>query len=417
MFEKSSFVRVLFHRLAAPVAGACVLGSFPAVSVAAPPDPFGSCAIEITAPDTVTEALDGFLLSMVDPENQRAKFNGHAPGAALWVTAPGWQYARAAGHIASGSDAVIDCSSPYEAGSSTKMMTAVVLLQLHEEAKLSIDDRLAKHLPDTAAAIPNGQAITLRQLANHTAGIFSYTDDAPDGTQGLMAGGIADPVALSHRYKPQQLVDFAVAHGRPDFAPGEENAWSYSNTGYVLLGQIIEKITAEPLERAFEERIFARLDMDDSYMWNDVPKPEFGLPASYWAAPFDIETSTWNLSQGWAAGAVISTAADMDRFIRGLLTGRLFKYPATLQLMQETVPTGNSSIPHYGIGLIEKQPGLWGHGGQTLGFLSDVAYFSDHEISVVVWTTSANNSAALGAQYASIALQSSGAIKESVKEP
>lgn len=379
---------------------------------AAQPAPLGSCAVEITAPEAVTEALDRLLTSLVDPANPRAAYNGYAPGAVLWVEAPDWQYARSAGHVAAGSDIAMDCSLPYEAGSSTKMLTGAVLLQLQEEGLLSIDERLAKYLPEAAAAIPNGEIITLRQLANHTAGVFSYTDDATDGTPGLMAHGVTDSVALSRGYKPQELVDFAVQHGQPDFAPGAENAWSYSNTGYVLLGQIIEQITGKPLKQVFKEHIFMPLGMADSFLWNDVPEPDFGLPKAYFAPPFEFETTSWNLSQGWAAGAVITTAADMTRFIRGLLKGRLFANSATLGLMEETVPTNNPTIPYYGIGLIEKQPGLWGHGGQTLGFLSDVAYFSDDDISVVVWTTSAKNSAVLGAQYVSIALQTAGALKE-----
>ncbi len=383
-----------------------------AATMAAVPTDFGTCAEPTTAPAAVTEALDRMLISLVDPDNPKSASYGYGPGAVLAVQAPGWKYIRSAGHTLPGGEIPVDCLTPYQVGSSTKMMTAAVILQLQEEGALSIDDRLAEYLPDEAAVIPNGDVITLRQLATHTAGIYSYTDNAPDGTPGIMEGGPANAAALSRGYTPEELVSFAVQHGQPDFAPGEEGAWSYSNTGYVLLGQIIEKITAKPLARVFDQRIFEPLGMSDTFLWNGVPKPEFGLTRAYLGPPFEIETTAWNMSQGWAAGAVISTAEDMSHFVASLVEGRLFNDSSTLEVMQQTVPTGIATMPYYGIGLAERQPGLWGHAGQTLGFISDVAYFPAENISIVVWTSSATSAAGLGALLVSIALHSTGTIEE-----
>ncbi len=383
-----------------------------ATAIASPPTEFGTCSEKTTAPEAVTAALDKLLISLVDPDNPKSASVGYGAGAVLSVKAPDWQYVKSAGHTLPNGDIPIDCSSPYQVGSSTKMMTTTVILQLQEEKSLSLDDRLSIHLPDAASTIPNGDVITLRQLATHTAGVFSYTDDAPDGTPGIMEGDLTDPKALARGYSPEELVSFAVQNGEPGFPPGKAGAWSYSNTGYVLLGQIIEKITSKPLAKVFEERIFDPLKMSDTFLWNDVPKPEFGLTPAYFGPPFDIETTDWNMSQGWAAGAVISTAADMAKFIAGLLEGRLFNDASTLGVMQETVPTGNGLMPHYGIGLIERQPGLWGHAGQTLGYSSDAAYFPEENISIVVWTPSASSAAGYGSLLVSIALHSTGTIAE-----
>lgn len=364
------------------------------------------------APAAIEEALDGFLLSMIDPEAPRNQVVGYATGAVLSVTGPGWRYVRSVGVAAPGSDRVIACDTPFQVGSATKMMTAAVLLQLHEEGALSIDDLLSAHLPETAAALPNGDVITLRQLANHTAGVFSYTDTAPDGTPGIMEGDLFDSAMMSAGYTPDELIRFVIEHGEPYFAPGSEGGWFYSNTGYVLMGQIIERITEKPLASVFEERIFGPLGMSETFFWNDVPRPHFGLPRSYFTPPFNIEATDWNMSQGWAAGAAISTADDMTIFISALLEGHLFSDRSTLDIMRETVPTGNGVIPQYGVGLIEITPGLWGHGGQTLGFLSDTAYFPDENIAVVAWTNSARSPSGTAAISVSNILKTNGEVPE-----
>ncbi|MCC1480778.1 serine hydrolase domain-containing protein [Roseibaca sp. Y0-43] len=140
---------------------------------------FAPCAEGTTAPAPLAKALDGFLVSLVDPDAPLSSLRGYGSAAVLSVIGPDWRYVRATGVAAPGSDEPISCETPFQVGSATKMMTATVLLQLHEEGALSIDDLLSTHLAETASALPNGDVITLRQLANHTAGVFSYTDNAP----------------------------------------------------------------------------------------------------------------------------------------------------------------------------------------------------------------------------------------------
>jgi D-alanyl-D-alanine carboxypeptidase len=382
------------HRATSMIA-ACLLlaGTTAPVADVAP----GLCGTETTAPPEIAAALDTVMDLLTDPDNPDTANIGYAPGAVISVRTSDWAYARAAGLADPDTGAPIDCAMPFQIGSNTKMMTAAVILQLMEEGLLSIEDPLSAHLPDIAARLPYGADMTLHHLLNHTSGVFSYTDNAPDGTPGLMDGGTSDASALSRQLSPAEIIDFVVAHGEPDFAPGAEGAWSYSNTGYVLLGLIVEEIEDLPLADVFERRIFAPLGMADSFLWNDVPDPDLGLPRSWLAAPFDYETTSWNMSQGWAAGAVISTADDMHRFMAGLLGGALFDDPATLPLMQEGVPTTNFTLLRYGLGLALKGEDLWGHGGQTLGFDSDVAARADGSLSLVVWTTSSSNAAGLGA--------------------
>lgn len=369
---------------------------------------FGRCAIETNAPKAVVQALDTVLSSAVDPTSEGGRAFGSAPGATLSVRAPGWRYVKSIGLADLDSHSPVDCQMPFQIGSNTKMMTATVLLQLLEEKKLSLNDRLSSYLPKIAEQLPNGNNITLRQLAQHTSGVFSYTDDAPDGTPGIMESGVVDPVALRAGYSPMELVQFAIDHGSPVFSPGDEGAWAYSNTGYILIGLIIENIEARSLADVFKARIFSPLGMENTYLWNDVPPREFGLARAYLQTPFDYETSNWNMSQGWAAGAVISTVEDMHCFIEALVAGHLFQSPDTLALMQDTVLVGSLTVPKYGIGLVEKASGLWGHGGQTPGFQSDVAAFEGRGVSIVGWASSSSNIMAFGAAAVAEALTKSG---------
>lgn len=384
---------------------AAALISAPSFSLAETNE-FGACDNSTNAPAAVESALDDVLKKLQEPSL------GLAPGGVLSVRAEGWVYEKSLGLADLEAGVPIDCDMPFQIGSNTKMMTATVLLQLQEEGRLSIDDRLADHLPEVAARLPNGEVITLRQLAQHTSGVFSYTDTAPDGTPGLMDADIDDPAALRRQIGPGDMIDFVVEHGQPNFVPGEEGAWSYSNTGYTLLGMVIEKLEAKPIEKSFEIRIFEPLGMNDTYMWNGIPRPEFGLPRAYLAAPFTNETTEWNMSQGWAAGAVVSTIEDMHTFIQALLAGQLFQSPDTLSLMKQTVSTTHTALLGYGIGLARKGKGLWGHGGQTLGYLSEVAALEDGKLSIVAWGTSSSNVFSIGALLISRALGASGGLPE-----
>ena len=371
-----------------------------------------TCDAERDVPGHIAEALDRVLVAIVEPEPRMAAILGSAPGGVLSVRGRDWHYARAVGTSDPDRQTPITCSMPFQIGSNTKMMTAAVLMQLQEEGALALDDPLSVHLPDLARTLPNGDAITLRQLANHTAGVFSYTDNAPDGTPGVMDGDLADPDALRRGYGMEDLVRFAIDHGQPTFSPGAEGKWAYSNTGYVLLGLVIEKIERRPLAESLEARIFAPLGMEHTLYVDGVPDPELGLPRAFFAPPFDVETTEWNMSQGAAAGAVVSTADDMHVFIEALLAGELFSQEATLAEMQVTVPTGSGTIPSYGIGLGEKAKDTWGHGGQTLGFESEVAFFELPGLSMVGWGTSANNIMGAGADSVSTALVSAGVLPD-----
>ncbi len=307
----------------------------------------GTCEIASDAPAEVSAALDRVVEQVV-----KGSEYGAAPGAVLSVETPAWRYIRAIGQADIEAGVPVDCAMAFQIGSNTKVMTAVVVLQLHEEGLLSVDDPLSVSLPDVAARLPHGAEITLRQLLQHRAGVFSYTDTAPDGTPGIAVASMSDPVALRRAVTPEEMIDFTVDHGVPTFAPGAEGAWAYSNSGYVLLGMVIEAVEGLPLNKVFENRIFAPLGMSRSYLWDGVPRPAFGLSRSWLAPPFDVETTEWNISQSWAGGGVVSTVDDMHRFVAAVVAGELFQKTETLAMMQETVPSPIPGTEGYGLGLI-----------------------------------------------------------------
>jgi D-alanyl-D-alanine carboxypeptidase len=232
-----------------------------------------------------------------------------------------------------------------------------------------------------AQQVPNGQEITLRQLANHTSGVCDYGDP-------IIGGGVGVRPLLTKSYHPEELVAWAIENCQPDFAPGEEGQWKYSNTGYVLLGMALEAATGQSYETLLQERIFQPLGMRDTYLLTGVPEPG-SIANGYLAYPFDVNTTDWNGTQGWAAGAIVSTATDLAKFANAFMKGQLFQDPATLQVMQNWVGTTSAGGLGYGIGLIEMLPGVWGHRGQTAGFTSIIAMDPEEDFIFIALTNAA----------------------------
>jgi D-alanyl-D-alanine carboxypeptidase len=235
----------------------------------------------------------------------------------------------------------------YRIGSDTKSFVATVVLQLEAQGKLRLDDTVERWLP---GVVPNGSAITLRMLLNHTSGLADYTDEA------FYRRILTDPL---HDYTPRQLVALGTAQP-PVCAPGA--CWSYANTNYILLGLVID--AAEHLPPSAERygppaevaaRILAPLGMrDTSFPVSDprIPAPythgySIGLPPEY-GLPDVFDSTRSNPSWAWTAGAVISTLDDTARFYRALFAGRLLP-PAQQRELLTTVPVQDGL--DYGLGI------------------------------------------------------------------
>lgn len=322
-------------------------------------------------------AMEDFLIAQVytpgDPPPRRV------PGAVLLVDTPAGRFLEAAGvaDLASGEPVTVD--DRFEIGSITKLFTAVALLQLQEEGALSLDDPLAKWLPDLAAEIPYGDEMTLRQLATHTAGLGDYERDLYPMPQAL-----TNPSILGKAYAPTELVRWVAENKPPLFPPGASGRWMYSNTGYVILGMVLEAVTGQPLGEIYRERIFELLGMESAILLEDAPAVGETVRGYNAMTGEYVDATGWNPSGAWASGALAMNAPDLARFAQALAGGELFQDPQSLAQMTDFVSTGQPrGFTGYGLGLAQLAGGTWGHAGGTPGFGAVLLIRPDEGVTAV----------------------------------
>lgn len=252
-------------------------------------------------------------------------------------------------------------------GSVTKSMVVTVVLQLVDEGLLSLDDDIAGLLP---GLLPYDRPITVRQLLSHTSGVPDYILLLYPS---LGEGSAADVVRGQHRYfRPPALVDLATRHPL-DFAPGER--YRYSNTAYAVIGLLIEEITGNPIEDELTRRVFEPAGLTGTTFPLRAAvfpgeHPDGFLATGDPEAPY-VETTRVSASQFWAAGAVISTTADVNRFFRAMFDGTLL--PAELLAQARTLTPQSEGSYGLGIQAVPAQCApvdggvAYGHTGATLG--------------------------------------------------
>ena len=282
-------------------------------------------------------------------------------------------------------DHTLAADDEFKMGSNTKTVTATLILQLVAEHRVKLSDSIDKWLP---GLVPNGRNITLRMLLNHTSGLDDFAFDPEALAQ--MTGHVDQ--------LPSAQEVLALGTKRPAlFAPGK--GWSYSNTGYVALGLVLEKATGHSLADLVKERIARPLGMKDTYLptaaphHDTVPVAHGYEPDAAHLAPVlppgtpegfgfvgpthDEHVDVTAINQGWlgAAGAIVSTASDWARFDQALMSGRLVP-KNLLNEMRVVVPEDGSDGTgrSYGLGLEKIQTPcgtVWGHDGALPGYLSD----------------------------------------------
>jgi CubicO group peptidase (beta-lactamase class C family) len=288
-------------------------------------------------------------------------------------------------------NAPVDENSLFGIGSTTKPMVATVVLQLMEEGKLKLTDTVSQWVPDLAKDVPNSDRITIKQLLGHTSGIQNYTN-SPD-----LLDLTKNPDILRREYTGKDLV--GLIKGQPaNFEPGQ--SFSYSNTNYTLLGEIVEKATGTNLASQLRSRIFEPLGMNQSFLASQEPVNSNNLTRSYADLDGDGKLDYLNEGLSWAgaAGAVVGTAADTAKFSQALFQGELLA-PETLKMMiqdnskweqEESYPLGVENLD-YGLGVFSG--GLTGigtqlgHGGDTIGWHSQMSYLPDRQITTTVLGT------------------------------
>jgi D-alanyl-D-alanine carboxypeptidase len=299
----------------------------------------------------------------------------NVPGEGCWAEASG--FANLAGKVP------LTLSSEFPIESITKTFTATVILQLVKEGKLRLSDPVSAWFP----YVQDARKITVKNLLNMTSGIYSEPDAAFERQL------LADPhLAVT----PERLIRAAVAHG-PAAAPG---TFSYSDTNYYLLGLIAQDVTGQTIQRLISDRILGPLHLTRT----SVPDAAAQLPVSLVqgyeiaagrTADVTPEYTAFGPELGGAAGAMVSTLGDLERWAYALGTGELLT--PSLQRQRLSFPAGpaipfaplpgtavSATLPgRYGLG-IGSFGGLLGHNGGTAGYQADMFYLPARNATIVL---------------------------------
>ena len=270
-------------------------------------------------------------------------------------------YQGHAGYLTSAKTSRIDGQTQFRVGSITKTFTSVVCFQLIEEGKLSLDTKLSEFFP----TIKNAERINIGHLLRHRSGIQSFTNT---------------PHHLATNTKEtsrEQLLELMEAM-ESEFEPGTN--YRYSNSGYTLLGLIIEKITGKTYEENVKTRIVDKLGLTRTEYGGKID------PEDNEASSLTFQMNSWiplpfetHMSVPFAAGAMVSTAADLNRFMYALFNGQLVSESSLKQMKQfkQNMGYGIFPIPFY------RHAGI-GHNGKLDSFDSSSSYFADEDLNITV---------------------------------
>ncbi len=268
----------------------------------------------------------------------------------------------------------------YRIGSVTKQFTAVCILQLAERGKLSIDDKLSKYIPD----YPKGDSITIHMLLNHTSGIKNYTDLPEFWPKAILPLSTDSMIAL---FKNKPL----------DFSPGSK--WNYSNSGYFLLGVIVEKASGKNFSDYLLENVIKKAGLKSTSM------DKLDSVLVYRAKGYDkSDAGIWqhatyiSMEGPFSAGAMVSTVDDLYSWTKALHTNQLLTQASTQKMLR---PYKNNYGYGIGIDSLKKHKRV-SHNGGIPGFSSYLGYFPDDDICVVVISNNGSNSTSLGTSLSSI---------------
>lgn len=319
-------------------------------------------AMILTKTVALTLALTGLTPSSLKGQLDELVRAKAVTAALVLVREDGRDRVLAAGVRDVRSKAPADPRGHFRAGSVTKTFVATVLLQLADEGRLSLDDRVTRHLP---GALPEDSAITVRQLLDHTSGLYDYAG------AGIPGWSVKDyrPRETLYDQTPQELLAVGLSK-KPYFAPGQ--GWRYSNTNYVVAALLIEKLTGRPYAEEIGRRILRPLGLrNTSFPGHRKNLPE---PHARGYAPYRgkmVDATRMNPSLEYGAGEMISTAKDLATFFDALLGGKLVSARALTQMRTLRDSGGGTG---YGLGLqafpLPCGGKVYGHSGGTFGYLT-----------------------------------------------
>jgi D-alanyl-D-alanine carboxypeptidase len=332
--------------------------------------------------NTPSAALPTPDITGVDGVLHTARAQG-APGAWARIDDPGMTYLVSRGLADRNTKRAISTADRFRVGSVTKTFSAVVLLQLADEHKLVLDAPVNRYVPKL---LPDDR-ITVRHVLSHRSGLYDYTDD-------MFAKSVAGFEAVRNKvFTYRDLVKLSLKKPRTN-APGA--AYSYSNTNFVVAGLLIEKLTGHSVKSAYENRIFRPLKLSDTFYVH----PDTRIPGRYargyltsdQAGPALVDATSQTVSWAQSAGAIISSAKDLNTFYSALLGGRLM---SSARLAEMERFTKVKSTTAYGLGLRRRDLScgisVYGHTGAVQGYYTYAFTTKDGGRSMTAVVNTSNN--------------------------
>lgn len=269
-------------------------------------------------------------------------------------------------------------NTKFAIGELTKTFTAMAIMQLYEKGLLDLDDAISKYIP----GVVEGDNITIKHLLTHTSGLINYTDlllemeEVPEDTSIDFVLGL---------FKDEPLI----------FEPGTQ--WVYNNSGYVLLGCVVEKVSELSFDEYLKENIFKPLEMNDTGTYYDKMEEDYAVGYVGITELTPVEADEILLKIAYGAGNILSTVNDMYKWDRALQTEKLVK-KETLDMIfdiQEKMPESEVyTFDGYGFGwFIENNPELGkivSHGGNTLSYSAQLSKYVDKDITIIITTNAGN---------------------------
>lgn len=273
-------------------------------------------------------------------------------------------------------------------GSTVKTFTAVTILKLQEEGKLQLDDLITQYLPDKVlSGLSNSKEATIKQLLQHSSGIYNYIQDLQFQTASLND--------LTKVWTPNELLNYA-RNQDSYFAP--ENDVRYSNTGYILLGMIIEVVEKRPFYQVFEEKIFNPLQLEFTQFAAQNPVPH-NIIRGYIDLYSNNNLINSTHYSGWdyftADGGLISNPYNLNVFMTSLFQSNILTQESLQEMTNWVAPNEQDSEgfkTYYGLGIfkIETEFGdAYLHSGDAIGYFASMVYFPEQKITIT-WAVNAN---------------------------
>lgn len=273
--------------------------------------------------------------------------NPAVPGVALHVTSPsGWSWSGASGVVARGSTTPLTPGHAVRLASVTKTYTAASVLRLAELGRLDLDQAIGDRLSADSSSLLRRDgydvdAISIRQLANHTAGLWDYASD-PRFVEAVLGD-------LNRHWSPRQLLERATQLGDPVGPPGSR--FRYSDTGYLLLAEIVERTSGLALGDAYRELLgFARLGLEETWLEGSRGPAKTPPRAHQYAGDVDTYAADPSFDL-YGGGGLVATLPDVARFYAALVGGRVFERRSSLDAMTSVPDVPRGSDEPYGLGV------------------------------------------------------------------